>query len=252
MVRSAAKNAAHVRGGGPGRLRAGGRRDRGDRRPRGRDPHRLMRKAFATPPPTDAPSPSTSRRARAPDAPAARLPGTIAGAWEKVQTSATARTRTSRGLLPAAQEPGERPWPSPPCSRKELSYNNLLDLQAALAAVMEHDATACVVIKHNTPSAWPSPPPRRRPSPWPGLRPRLRLRRHRRPQPDRGRRGGEELAGSSSSASSRRLRRRGAGDPGAKKNLRLLEPRASATRGRAGPAPRRTPGSCAPSPAASW
>ena len=34
---------------------------------------------------------------------------------------------------------------------KELSYNNLLDLEAALAAVKEHDEVACVVIKHNTP-----------------------------------------------------------------------------------------------------
>jgi len=34
---------------------------------------------------------------------------------------------------------------------KELSYNNLLDLEAALACVKEYDDTACVVIKHNTP-----------------------------------------------------------------------------------------------------
>jgi phosphoribosylaminoimidazolecarboxamide formyltransferase/IMP cyclohydrolase len=34
---------------------------------------------------------------------------------------------------------------------KELSYNNLLDLEAALAAVKEFDVPACVIIKHNTP-----------------------------------------------------------------------------------------------------
>src|SRR5690606_18572638 len=34
---------------------------------------------------------------------------------------------------------------------KELSYNNLLDLEAALAAVKEHSSPACVIIKHNTP-----------------------------------------------------------------------------------------------------
>ena len=34
---------------------------------------------------------------------------------------------------------------------KELSYNNLLDLEAALAGVKEFDETACVIIKHNTP-----------------------------------------------------------------------------------------------------
>ena len=34
---------------------------------------------------------------------------------------------------------------------KELSYNNLLDLEAALACVKEFDDVACAVIKHNTP-----------------------------------------------------------------------------------------------------
>lgn len=34
---------------------------------------------------------------------------------------------------------------------KELSYNNLLDLEAALAAVKEFDEPACVVVKHNNP-----------------------------------------------------------------------------------------------------
>jgi len=34
---------------------------------------------------------------------------------------------------------------------KELSYNNLLDLDAALACVKEFDETAAVVVKHNTP-----------------------------------------------------------------------------------------------------
>ena len=36
-------------------------------------------------------------------------------------------------------------------SGKELSYNNLVDLDAALAAVLEFDAPACVVVKHATP-----------------------------------------------------------------------------------------------------
>jgi len=34
---------------------------------------------------------------------------------------------------------------------KELSYNNLLDLESALACVKEFDETACVIIKHNNP-----------------------------------------------------------------------------------------------------
>jgi phosphoribosylaminoimidazolecarboxamide formyltransferase/IMP cyclohydrolase len=34
---------------------------------------------------------------------------------------------------------------------KELSYNNLLDLDAALAAVLEHTTPACVIVKHNNP-----------------------------------------------------------------------------------------------------
>ncbi len=34
---------------------------------------------------------------------------------------------------------------------KELSYNNLLDLDSALACVTEFDRGACVIVKHNTP-----------------------------------------------------------------------------------------------------
>lgn len=34
---------------------------------------------------------------------------------------------------------------------KELSYNNMLDLDSALACVKEFDAPTCVVVKHNTP-----------------------------------------------------------------------------------------------------
>ena len=43
---------------------------------------------------------------------------------------------------------------------KELSYNNLLDLEAAIAGLKEFDETAAVVIKHNTPcgvSTGPTP-----------------------------------------------------------------------------------------------
>jgi phosphoribosylaminoimidazolecarboxamide formyltransferase/IMP cyclohydrolase len=52
----------------------------------------------------------------------------------------------------------ERPNPKTPCVShaeqlhgKELSYNNILDLDSALSLVREFDGPACVVVKHNNP-----------------------------------------------------------------------------------------------------
>ena len=73
--------------------------------------------------------------------------------WPNWPVSATGRTRTSRplstgmrpvlphGLAGARQLQG-----------KELSFNNILDLDAALRIASEFQATAAVVIKHNKPS----------------------------------------------------------------------------------------------------
>ncbi len=50
---------------------------------------------------------------------------------------------------PAPQEPSIA-W-AEVLGGKELSYNNLLDLESALACVKEFDQGACVIIKHNNP-----------------------------------------------------------------------------------------------------
>ena len=51
----------------------------------------------------------------------------------------------------AAGESKGRAWSPPGNERKELSYNNLLDLDSALAIVRDFDDPAAVVIKHNNP-----------------------------------------------------------------------------------------------------
>ena len=90
---------------------------------------------------------------RAPDE-RERLPGAVSGPalGTALPTSATARTRTSR-----------RPFTSIPACRqacvanaevlhgKELSFNNILDLDSALNLVREFGQPAAVVIKHNNP-----------------------------------------------------------------------------------------------------
>jgi len=57
---------------------------------------------------------------------------------------------------PAETLPGAAPPAGPVSARqlqgKELSFNNILDLDAAWAAVGEFDETACVVVKHTTPA----------------------------------------------------------------------------------------------------
>ena len=73
---------------------------------------------------------------------------------------------------------------------KELSFNNILDLDAAWRLVTELEPPACVIIKHTNPCGtglgadrWPRPSRAR----W-AVRSRLRLRRHRglQPAPRRG------------------------------------------------------------------
>ena len=101
------------------------------------------------------------------------------------ETSATARTRTRR--RPGCPFPAElgRGWEVH--QGKELSYTNLLDLDAALRIVLEFTEPAAVVIKHTNPCGVATGDGDRG-----GLRSRARggsalgLRRHRRPQsPDR-------------------------------------------------------------------
>ncbi|HXI02469.1 MAG TPA: bifunctional phosphoribosylaminoimidazolecarboxamide formyltransferase/IMP cyclohydrolase [Candidatus Saccharimonadales bacterium] len=57
---------------------------------------------------------------------------------------------------PSETVPGGAPPPGAVTARqlqgKELSFNNIMDTDAAWAAVAEFDETACVVVKHSTPS----------------------------------------------------------------------------------------------------
>ena len=108
---------------------------------------------------------------------------------------------------------------------KELSYNNLLDLEAALAAVKEYEATACVVIKHNTPSGVAvAGSAGRGLRAGARLRPGLGLRRHRGAEPPGGRGRGEGARRPLPRVRHRPgLRAGGPGVLAAKKNLRLLE-----------------------------
>ncbi|HET9595534.1 MAG TPA: bifunctional phosphoribosylaminoimidazolecarboxamide formyltransferase/IMP cyclohydrolase [Anaeromyxobacteraceae bacterium] len=88
-----------------------------------------------------------------PDAPPRHFPGALASVHVLAQDLRYGENPHQAGAFyRAAREPEE---PTVAFARvlqgKELSYNNLLDLEAALACVKEFDETACVVIKHNTP-----------------------------------------------------------------------------------------------------
>ncbi len=91
---------------------------------------------------------------RGPDGSRLAFPGTLALTFEKVsdlrygenahQAGAFYRERTAPdGSLAAARSLDE--------GGKALSYNNLVDLEAALDAVREHEAPAAVVVKHTNP-----------------------------------------------------------------------------------------------------
>jgi phosphoribosylaminoimidazolecarboxamide formyltransferase/IMP cyclohydrolase len=113
----------------------------------------LMKKAFAHTAAYDA---SISEYLSARETPAsepARFPGTIAAVYGKVQDLRYGENPHQAGAFyRAAREPEE---PTVAFAKvlqgKELSYNNLVDLEAALAAVKEHERPACVLVKHATP-----------------------------------------------------------------------------------------------------
>src|SRR5512136_434225 len=114
----------------------------------------LMKKAFAHTAAYDAAISEYLTARVTPDAEPARFPGTLAAVYGKVQDLRYGENPHQAGAFyRAGREPEE---PTVAFARilqgKELSYNNLLDLEAALAAVKEYEGTACVVIKHNTPS----------------------------------------------------------------------------------------------------
>ncbi len=154
MVRSAAKNSAHV---GvvvdpadyekvAGELEASKALSDATR-------FYLMKKAFGHTAAYDAAISEYLTSRETPESPPAHFPATLAAVYAKVQDLRYGENPHQAGAFyRAGQEPQE---PTVAFARvlqgKELSYNNLLDLEAALAAVKEHDVPACVIIKHNTP-----------------------------------------------------------------------------------------------------
>ncbi|HET8542269.1 MAG TPA: bifunctional phosphoribosylaminoimidazolecarboxamide formyltransferase/IMP cyclohydrolase [Anaeromyxobacter sp.] len=154
MVRSAAKNAAHV----------GVVVDPADYDEVAAELERakalsdatrfyLMKKAFAHTAAYDGAISEYLTSREAPEAAPARFPATLAAVYTKVQDLRYGENPHQAGAFyRAGQEPDE---PTVAFAKvlqgKELSYNNLLDLEASLAAVKEFEVPACVIIKHNTP-----------------------------------------------------------------------------------------------------
>jgi phosphoribosylaminoimidazolecarboxamide formyltransferase/IMP cyclohydrolase len=154
MVRAAAKNAAHVAvvvdpvdyERVASEIEASGEVAEATR-------YELMRKAFAHTAAYDGAIAEYLCARKSPDASPARLPDVIAATYEKVKDLRYGENPHQAGAFYRGQrEPDE---PTVAFARvlqgKELSYNNLLDLEAALACVKEFEDVAAVIIKHNTP-----------------------------------------------------------------------------------------------------
>jgi len=154
MVRSAAKNAAHV---GvvvdPADYDAVAAELEASRALSGATRFRLMRKAFGHTAAYDAAIAEWLTAREAPEAAPARFPGTLAAVFEKALDLRYGENPHQAGAFYRAGREPEEPTVAfaGVLQGKELSYNNLLDLEAALAAVKEFDEVAAVVIKHNTP-----------------------------------------------------------------------------------------------------
>jgi phosphoribosylaminoimidazolecarboxamide formyltransferase/IMP cyclohydrolase len=113
----------------------------------------LMRKAFAHTAAYDASIAEYLSSRSAPGDEPKHFPDVLGAVYLKAQDLRYGENPHQAGAFyRAAREPAE---PSIAFAKvlqgKELSYNNLLDLEAALACVKEFDETACVIIKHNTP-----------------------------------------------------------------------------------------------------
>ena len=172
---------------------------------------------------------------------AATLASSRAGARPSPRTSsspssasarcATARTRTSaRRSTAIPSAPADALVRFEMLQGKELSFNNLLDLDSAVALARDFDGPAAVIVKHNNPCGAADRRDDRR-----GLRARLRVRsaggvrrHHRDPRP-RGRRA--RVARAAALRRGRRGRRLHAGGASTssrkKPNIRLLQGAAS-------------------------
>jgi phosphoribosylaminoimidazolecarboxamide formyltransferase/IMP cyclohydrolase len=154
MVRSAAKNSAHV---GvvvdpadyeavAAELEQAGALSDATR-------FRLMKKAFAHTAAYDAAIAEWLTAREAPDGAPAHFPAALGAVYSKASDLRYGENPHQAGAFYRAGREPEEPTVAfaSVLQGKELSYNNLLDLEAALAAVKEFDEVACVVVKHNTP-----------------------------------------------------------------------------------------------------
>jgi phosphoribosylaminoimidazolecarboxamide formyltransferase/IMP cyclohydrolase len=154
MVRAAAKNAAHVAvvvdpadyQAVATEIEATGEVSQATR-------WHLMRVAFAHTAAYDAAIAEYLTSRESPDAPPRHFPGALAAVYTLRQDLRYGENPHQQGAFyRAAREPQEPTVAfAGVLQGKELSYNNLLDLEAALAAVKEFDETACAIVKHNTP-----------------------------------------------------------------------------------------------------
>ncbi len=154
MVRSAAKNSAHV---GvvvdpadydrvAAEIEAAGALSDATR-------FHLAQKAFAHTAGYDAAIAEYLGSRPAPGAEPAHFPGTLALVYGKAQDLRYGENPHQAGAVYRAAREPEEPTVAfaEVLQGKELSYNNLLDLEAALATAAEFDETACAIVKHNTP-----------------------------------------------------------------------------------------------------
>ena len=154
MVRSAAKNSAHV---GvvvdPSDYERIAAELEASRALSGVTRFDLMKKAFAHTAAYDASiSEYLTSRTSADTAPL-HFPATLGALFQKVQDLRYGENPHQAGAFYRSGREPEEPtvaWATI-LQGKELSYNNLLDLEAALANLKEFDETAAVIIKHNTP-----------------------------------------------------------------------------------------------------
>ena len=113
----------------------------------------LMKKAFAHTAAYDAAISEYLTARGSTDAAPLHFPGTLGAVFTKVQDLRYGENPHQAGALYRAGREPEEPTVAfaAVLQGKELSYNNLLDLDAALANLKEFEETAAVIIKHNTP-----------------------------------------------------------------------------------------------------
>ena len=113
----------------------------------------LMKKAFAHTAAYDAAIAEYLTARPTPEAAPLHFPGTLGAVYTKVQDLRYGENPHQAGAFYRAGQQPQEPTVAfaTVLQGKELSYNNLLDLEAAIAGVKEFDETAAVVIKHNTP-----------------------------------------------------------------------------------------------------